>query len=157
QDRGRWDRDLIDEAVRLLERARALASPGPYQLEAAINALQAEAADEASTDWAQIVILYRELRRHRPTPVTLLNLAVATSFAAGPAAGLAILDAPELADHLADYRYFHAARADLLRREGRSEEAAAAYRLALALTGNEAERRFLARRLGDVGDSSAAD
>ncbi len=149
QDRSLWDRHLIAEASAALERAMALASPGPYQLEAAINGLHAEAASEVDTDWAQIVLLYRELSRRRPTPVTTLNLAVAVALAGGPAAGLELLDAPDLAAELAEYRYYHSARADLLRRLD-DPAAGDAYRRALQLTDSEPERRFLAQRLDQL-------
>lgn len=151
QDRRRWNRDLIEDGLAALDRALALGRPGPYQIEAAINAIHAEAADEADTDWPQIVALYRELGRYRPTPVTTLNLAVAVSFAQGPGPALDLLDAPELAARLDGYLYYHATRADLLRRLG-DPGAAPAYRAALAVAGNEAERRFLRRRLADLGE-----
>lgn len=153
QDRSQWDRDLITEALAILDRALALGRPGAYQIEAAINALHAEAATEEETDWPQIVALYRELQRHRPTPVTTLNMAVAVSFADCPAAALQILDEPELASRLDDYLYYHSTRADLLRRLG-DPAAVAVYRRALALTENEAERRFLNRRLAEIASSS---
>jgi RNA polymerase sigma-70 factor (ECF subfamily) len=150
QDRTRWDGELIAEADRALQRALALGRPGPYQVEAAINALHAEAPTAAETDWPQIEALYRELVRHRPTPVTTLNLAVAAALARGPEVGLELLDEPALADRLDTYPYYHAARADLLRRLGRSE-AAVAYRRAIEVTANEAEQRFLRRRLAELG------
>ena len=146
QDRSRWDRALIAEATSVLDRALALGHPGPYQLEAAVNALHADAATADDTDWAQIEILYRELSKRRPTPITTLNLAVATALARGPEVGLQLLDDPALAQRLDGYRYYHAARADLLRRLDRPESAEA-YRRALEVTANEPERRFLQRRL----------
>ena len=150
QDRDRWDSGMIDEAVAALDRALAFGVPGPYQMEAAINALHAQAPSADDTDWVQIAALYRELHRVRPTPVTTLNLAVAVSFASGAAAGLTMIDRSGLKDRLADYLYLHSARADLLRRLDRNDEAIAAYRLALDLAGNEAERRFLERRLEEL-------
>ncbi len=149
QDRSGWDRDLIAEGHRALEQALALTNPGPYQIEAAINALHAEAESEAETDWPQIAVLYRELQRHRPSPVTSLNHAVAIALSEGPEVGLRLLDAPELAGQLDGYRYYHAARADLLRRLG-DPAAGDAYRKALALCENEPERRFLNARLQEV-------
>lgn len=149
QDRSLWDGDAIATGTTALERAMALANPGPYQIEAAINALHAEATSETDTDWEEITVLYHELQRYRPSPITTLNLAVSTALATDVRAGLDMLDDPELAEQLADYRYYHAARADLLRRIGDSSSVDA-YRRALALTENEPERRFLHRRLEEV-------
>ena len=146
QDRGAWDRGAIAQALPLVDRALTLRRPpGPYALQAAIAAVHAEAATAAATDWRQIALLYGELARVLPTPVVKLNLAVAVAMADGPAAGLRIVDA--VASTLDDYHLLHAARADLLRREGRPDAAAAAYERALALATNPAERRFLERRL----------
>lgn len=156
QDRRRWNRPMIDEAVVVLDRALALANPGPYQLEAAINALHAEATSAADTDWPQIAALYRELHRHRPTSVTKLNLAVAVSFAVCPSAGLEILDQSELSSRLDNYLYYHSTRADLLRRMD-DPAAAEHYRRALALAENEVERRFLTRRLQELTNQTMAD
>lgn len=149
QDRGRWDRAMLTEGQTALDRAISLANPGPYQVEAAINALHADAASSDDTDWVQISALYHRLWHYRPTPVTKLNLAVSRALACSPEAGLELLDDPDLAGELEGYRYFHAARADLLRRLD-DPAAAEAYRAALALTGNESERRFLQRRLEEV-------
>lgn len=149
QDRSLWDADAIADGTAALGRALALANPGPYQIEAAINALHAEATSESETDWEEIAVLYQELQRYRPSPITTLNLAVSVALATDLRAGLDMLDDPELADQLADYRYYHAARADLLRRLG-DGSSADAYRRALALTENEPERRFLRRRLEEV-------
>ncbi|MCL4131243.1 UNVERIFIED_CONTAM: hypothetical protein GTU68_010755 [Idotea baltica] len=149
QDRSLWDQSLIADATATLDRALALETPGPYQLEAAVNALHAESKSEDDTDWPQIAMLYTALCRYRPTPVTLLNHAVAVALAEGPAVGLEILDEPELAASLHDYRYYHAARADLLRRLG-DPEAFAAYERALVLTESEPERRFLRRRIEEL-------
>ncbi|MEM9654144.1 MAG: DUF6596 domain-containing protein, partial [Actinomycetota bacterium] len=153
QNRSLWDRGLIAEGVEALDRALAFGNPGPYQIEAAINAVHAEAAEESETDWVQIVALYRELRRHRPTPITTLNLAVAVSYADSPSAALGMLDEPELASRLDDYLYYHSTRADLLRRLGHPA-AAEVYRRARTLTENEAEQRFLDGRLAELQSSS---
>ncbi len=148
QDRTLWDRRRIDEGTRVLERALTLRRPGPYQLQAAIAALHAEAARPEDTDWPQIAALYAELARVAPSPVVELNRAVAIAMADGPGAALPLLDRIEGLD---DYHLFHAARADLLRRLGRPADAAAAYERALAHATNEAERSFLERRLAEVG------
>ncbi|HEX5502278.1 MAG TPA: DUF6596 domain-containing protein [Thermomicrobiales bacterium] len=147
QDRDLWDRAMIAEGVALLDRALAQRRAGPYQIQAAIAALHDEAATSAATDWPQIAALYATLARLTPTPVVELNRAVAVALAEGPDRGLALLDRPALAAPLAAYHHYHAARADLLRRAGRREEALAAYARALELCQNTAERRFLQRRL----------
>lgn len=139
QDRSLWDRARIEEGRRLLDRALRLRRPGPYQLQAAIASLHLE--DE--TDWAQIAALYGELLARRPSPVVELNHAVAVAMAEGPDAGLALIDGIELPN----YHLLHAARADLLRRLDRDEEAAAAYGLALELAPTAPERTFLTERL----------
>jgi RNA polymerase sigma-70 factor, ECF subfamily len=144
QDRSLWDRDQIAAGRAALDRAIALRGRGPYVLQAAIASLHAD--DER--DWNEIAALYGELARLTGSPVVALNRAVAVAKAEGPEAGLALLD--ELDHDLADYQYLHAARADLLRRLERVEEARAAYERALALTTAEPERRFLARRLADL-------
>jgi RNA polymerase sigma-70 factor (ECF subfamily) len=145
QDRSLWDRQRIAEGLRVLERAFKLRAPGPYQLQAAIAALHTE----AETDWAQIAALYTQLARQTGSPVVELNRAVAVAMAEGPEHGLALLrDLP-----LDDYHLYHAARADLLRRLERLNEAAAAYRRALELAQTEPERRFLARRLEQLAGS----
>ena len=120
---------------------------GPYQLQAAIAALHAEAADAAVTDWAQMAALYDELARISPTPVVLLNGAVAVGMSEEPGRGLALIDELGASGALDRYRLFHAARADMLRRLGSRGAAAEAYRRALALTANGIERTFLERRL----------
>jgi RNA polymerase sigma-70 factor (ECF subfamily) len=148
QDRARWDHEAIDEGLATLDRAAALGSPGPYQLQAAIAALHDRAPRPEDTDWPQIATLYAVLLRIQPTPVVELNRGVAVAMADGPAAGLAIVDALE-AD-LEGYHLFHAARADLLRRLGRSVEAGAAYARARDLATNPRERAFLERRIGDL-------
>lgn len=150
QDRSLWDRAAIAEGTALLERALGTGPAGPYTLQAAIAALHAEAPDVARTDWAQIVGLYALLEAAEPSPVVALNAAVALAMRDGPAAGLARIEALLAARELADYQPAHAARADLLRRLGRRDEARAAYRRALALTALEPERRFLAARLAEV-------
>jgi len=144
QDRDRWDRDAIAEGIALTREALRR-RPGRYALQAAIAAVHAEAPRAEQTDWPQIVGLYDLLVQHAPTPVVALNRAVALAFAHGPAVGLSAMD--ELAEPLGDYHLFHAARADLLRRERRDAEAAAAYREALARCENDPERRFLEGRL----------
>jgi RNA polymerase sigma-70 factor (ECF subfamily) len=145
QDRARWDAPLITEATQLLDRALLLRGPGPYQVQAAIAALHAAAPDYTRTDWLQIRLLYDRLQALTPSPVVLLNRAVATRYVVGPEAALAEI-AP-LAAELDGYRLFHALRAGLLAGLGREEEAGAASERALALAGNPAERELLARRL----------
>ena len=145
QDRSRWDSGLADEATRLLDRAIALRRPGPYQVQAAIAALHAGAADYEQTDWRQIRLLYSRLATMAPSPVVLLNRAVATRYAFGPAEALAEIE-PLYAD-LDQYHLFHALRAALLTALGRAAEAAAASDRALALAANPAERDLLTRGL----------
>ena len=141
----------IAEGVALLEAALRRGRPGPYQLQAAIAACHATAADAADTDWAEIAALYDELARFLPSPVVELNRAVAVAMADGPEAGLALVDALEASGALAGYHLLPATRADLLRRLGRRTEAAAAYREALELASTDAERRYLDRRLAETG------
>lgn len=148
QDRGLWDRGLIEEGIALTKRALGLRPVGPYALQAAIAAVHAEAPDAASTDWRQIAALYDTLVVRSPTPVVALNRAVAIAMSVGPARGLAEIDALEA--RLDGYHLFHSARADLLRRLGRRDEAVAQYRRALDLCQNAAERRFLERRLAGL-------
>jgi RNA polymerase sigma-70 factor (ECF subfamily) len=150
QDRSRWDRDEIEEGQALLDRALRAGRPGAYQVQAAIAALHDAAERPAETDWRQIAALYGRLAALAPSPVVELNRAVAIAMADGPAAGLARLDALAGDDQLEAYPYFHAARADLLRRLGRLPAAAGAYRTALELTANEIERAFLLKRLAEV-------
>jgi RNA polymerase sigma factor (sigma-70 family) len=145
QDRARWDQALMTEATRLLDRALAMRGPGPYQVQAAIAALHAGAADYEHTDWPQIRLLYDRLQDLTPSPVVLLNRAVATRYVVGPEAALAEIS--PLAAELDGYRLFHALRAGLLAGLGRDDEARAASERALALAGNPAERELLARRL----------
>jgi RNA polymerase sigma factor (sigma-70 family) len=143
QDRTSWDQDLIGEAMRTLGAAFKLRQPGPYQVQAAIAALHAEAACYEQTDWPQIRLLYDQLQAMTPSPVVLLNRAVATRYALGPAAALAEVE--PLAAELDGYRLFHALRAGLLTALGREGEAGAATERALALAANPAERELLAR------------
>ncbi|MFI9081584.1 RNA polymerase sigma factor [Streptomyces sioyaensis] len=141
QDRGRWDRALIEEGQALVRRCLRRHQPGPYQIQAAINAVHSDAPTAAATDWAQILQLYDQLLALAPSPVVALHRAVAVAEVEGPPAALALVD--DLA--LDRYHLFHAIRADLLRRLGRTAEAAEAYERALDRTGNAAERRFLRR------------
>jgi RNA polymerase sigma factor (sigma-70 family) len=143
QDRTRWDRALIDEAVRLLDRALTRPGVGPYQIQAAIAALHAEAPDYERTDWVQIRLLYDRLQDLAPSPIVRLNQAVATRYVLGPEAALA--EITPLAAELDSYRLFHALRAWLLTGLGRDTEAQAAQERALALASNPAERELLAR------------
>lgn len=150
QDRGLWDRAMIDEGTRVLEQATRRRRPGPYQLQAAIAACHAAAEHPGATDWAEISALYAALARHEPTLVVQANRAVAVAMAEGPAAGLAILD--ELSEDSQGRRWhlLHACRADLLGKLGRTAEAGEAYRTALALDPPPAEREFLAGRLASL-------
>ena len=147
QDRSLWDRKRIDEGLRVLERAVTLRMAGPYQLQAAIAAVHAEAAGPDDTDWAQIAALYEELARAFPSPVVELNRAVAVSLSEGPAEALELVDRIEGLD---SYHLLHSTRGHLLGRLGREQEARAAYGRAFELASNEAERAFLARRVTDL-------
>ncbi|SFE59685.1 RNA polymerase sigma factor, sigma-70 family [Actinacidiphila alni] len=155
QDRTAWDRDLIAEGLSMVEDALLARRPGPYQIQAAIAACHAGAATADATDWRQIALLYRELARMAPSPVVELNRAVAVSMAEGPAAALPLVDALAAGGELAGYHLLPATRADLLRRLGDRTGAAAAYREAIALAPTPAERRFLGRRLAEVGGTAA--
>jgi RNA polymerase sigma factor (sigma-70 family) len=146
QDRSRWDRSAIADARALLRRAESMGRPGSYQLQADILATHAGAPSWEATPWHEIVALYDALHRLEPTPVVGLNRALALAERDGPAAGLSALD--PLATRLDGYHLFHAARGELLRRLGRTDEARAADRRALELTENPAERRLLEERLG---------
>jgi RNA polymerase sigma-70 factor (ECF subfamily) len=147
QDHSLWDRDRIDEGLRALDRAVRLRRPGAYQLQAAIAALHIEAADTGETDWAQIAGLYTALVQLSPSPVIELNRATAVGFAAGPEAGLRLLE-PLLGEPaLERYQPLHAAHAELLRRAGDTAGAARAYERAIALSANAVERDELERRL----------
>jgi RNA polymerase sigma-70 factor, ECF subfamily len=150
QDRERWDRAEIAEGIRVLDRAIRRGPPGPYRLQACIAALHAVAPTASATDWRRIVALYDRLLAVAGSPVVALNRAVAVAMAEGPAAGLALMDTLAASGELDGYHLLHAARADLLRRLGRTAEAAAAYRRALERTTNPVERAFLGRRLAEV-------
>jgi len=151
QDRSLWDRREIEMGFGLLERASRLGPPGAYQLQAAIAAEHAKAASPAQTDWLRIASLYDLLALANPSPVVELNRAAAMAMAEGPERGLELLDDPELAEQLAEYPPFWSARADLLRRAGRRDEAVKAYARALGVATNPVERRFLERRLSELG------
>jgi RNA polymerase sigma-70 factor (ECF subfamily) len=141
QDRGSWDRDLVAEGQAIVRRCLRQDQPGPYQVQAAINAVHSDAATAAGTDWRQILQLYDQLMFLAPSPVVALNRAVAVAEVEGPDAGLALVDGLDLGG----YHLFHAIRADLLLRTGRDAEAALAYEAAIARTENETERAFLRR------------
>src|SRR6058998_3381821 len=149
QDRRRWNRAQIEEALPLVEEALR-GGPGPYALQAAIAALHCQAARAEDTDWPQIVRLYDVLERLQPSPIVSLNRAAAVAMVDGPRPALALIEALAAAGDLDRYHLLHAARADLLRRIGSSAEAAKSYARALALVTNDAERRFLERRLREV-------
>jgi RNA polymerase sigma-70 factor, ECF subfamily len=146
QDRGRWDRDLIAEGQAIVRRCLRRDRPGPYQVQAAINAVHSDAPTAADTDWGQILQLYDQLLHLTPSPVVALHRAVAVAEVEGPEAALALVDGLRLDG----YHLFHAVRADLLRRLGRDAEAALAYEAAIARTGNAAERAFLERARRDL-------
>ena len=147
QDRSRWDRELIADGVAVLDEALALRRSGPYQVQAAIAACHATAADAAGTDWPQIALLYAELARIAPSPVVELNRAVAVAMADGIPAGLALVDGLAASGQLDGYHLLPATRADLLRRAGRVTEARTAYVQALELATTDADRRYLRDRL----------
>ena len=147
QDRSLRDRGQIQEGLALVEEALRIGRIGPYQLQAAIVAVHAEARTAAETDWAQITALYNELAQVNPTPVVLLNGAVAVGMSEGPGRGLSLIERLGVSGALDRYHLFHAARADMLRRLGSRSAAAEVYRRALALTANGIERTFLERRL----------
>jgi RNA polymerase sigma-70 factor (ECF subfamily) len=150
QDRALWNREQIERGERLLQQALGMRQAGPFQVQAAISATHASASSYAETDWHEITGLYRKLYQLQPSWVVKLNEAVALSFAEGPEEGLDALAELEQLELMDRYQPFHAARADLLRRAGKDEEAVVAYRRALELTGNAAERRFLESRLNDL-------
>jgi RNA polymerase sigma-70 factor (ECF subfamily) len=151
QDRSLWNREQIHEGLALVERALSSRRFGPYTLQAAIAAGHAEAPTAAATDWRQIVGLYDVLLRVEASPVVELNRAAAIAMRDGPEIGLALIDAILARGELADYHLAHSARADLCRRLGRTQEAIAAYECALALTTQAPERRFIERRLAELG------
>ena len=154
QDRSLWDREEIERGLGLLARASKAERPGPYQLKAAIAATHAETVLARETDWRAIVALYDRLLKLEPSPVVELNRAVAVAMADGPARGLDLLSEHRLVAALSSYHLFHLTRADLLRREGRTAEAAEAYRRANLLTTNLTEKSFLERRLRELEATS---
>ncbi|HUQ40178.1 MAG TPA: DUF6596 domain-containing protein [Acidimicrobiales bacterium] len=147
QDRSVWNTALVAEGHALVRECLRRNRPGPFQIQAAINAVHCDAAAMADTDWVQIVTLYDQLMAITPTPVVALNRAVALAEIEGPAIGLRDVDALRMPD----YHLFHAIRADLLARLGRTDEAAVAYDRAIALAGNDVERGFLEQRRGTLG------
>ncbi len=150
QDRGAWDAELVAEGHQLIrERLAARIAPGRYQILAAINAVHTSAHDVRDTDWSQIVALYDQLVRVDPSPIVVLNRAIAVAELDGPDVALATVD--RLEDRLAGYHAFHVTRADLLRRLGRSQESRAAYNKAIELAGNTAETAYLTRRRDQLG------
>jgi RNA polymerase sigma-70 factor (ECF subfamily) len=151
QDRSMWDRKAIEEGKLLIERALASRRVGPYAIQAAIAAVHADAPTAADTDWPQIVALYTVLARMEPSPIVELNRAVAIAMRDGPAAGLALIDQIMTRPELKNYHLAHSARAELCRRLGRGADAKAAYLRALDLVQQEPERRFLHRRLSELG------
>jgi RNA polymerase sigma-70 factor (ECF subfamily) len=153
QDRARWDAAAIREGARLVADALRCGRPGSYQLQAAIAAVHARATTPEQTDWRQVAVLYDRLMRIAPTPVAALNRAVAVAMADGPERGLALIDEVRGLDR---YHLLHAARADLLRRANRPDEAVRAYRIALELAQNGRERAFLERRLAELGGSAGS-
>ena len=146
QDRSLWDRGQVEQGRAVLDRALALHGHGPYIVQAAIASLHLE----EPRDWPEIAALYGELARLTDSPVVELNRAAAVGEASGPEAGLEIVDRLTV---LEDYRYLHSTRAELLRRLGRTEEACVAYRRAIALAGDDAERRMFERRLAELSSS----
>jgi RNA polymerase sigma-70 factor (ECF subfamily) len=150
QDRELWDRREIDTGLGLLERAARLGPLGLYVLQAAIAGEHARAAGPAETDWSRIASLYGLLAMAQPSPVIELNRAVAVAMAEGPEQGLELLDEPELAQALDGYQWFWSARADLLRRAGRTKQAMKEYERAVELATNPVERRFLENRLAEI-------
>jgi len=149
QDRTLWNRPQIDEALALVDEALR-GAPGPFALEAAIAAEHCKATRAEDTNWAQIVALYDLLEQLMPSPIVSLNRAVAVAMAKGPQPALELIDELAASGELDDYHLLHAARADMLRRLGSNDEAAASYETALRLAGNDSERRFLERRLNEV-------
>jgi RNA polymerase sigma-70 factor (ECF subfamily) len=150
QDRTQWDGVEIDEGIEWLDAALRRGRPGPYQVQAAIAACHATARTAGDTDWTEIAALYTELTRMTRSPVVELNRAVAVAMAEGPEAGLALVVDLDARGELQDYHLLAATRADLLRRMGRSDEAARAYERALELARSDADRRYLTRRLSEV-------
>lgn len=155
QDRSLWHQDQIAEGIRLVERALGRRNVGPYQLQAAIAAIHAEARTPAETDWKQIAALYALLEAGQGSPVIALNHAVALAMSEGLERGLALMDKLGACSELESYHLFHAARADLLRRMGRTGEALASYGKALTLTTNQVEIRYLGRRIAELGGKAS--
>ena len=155
QDRSLWNKAQIDEGVRVLDDALALQAPGPYQLQAAIAACHSTAANAEATDWRQIALLYGEWLRYEASPVIEANRAVAVAMAEGPVAGLVILEALRKDPQMESWYPLHIARGDLLKRAGRFPEATDAYRLALELEPNPAERRFVLKRVSQLEMANA--
>jgi RNA polymerase sigma-70 factor (ECF subfamily) len=152
QDRSLWDHQEIAEGLELIERALLQGRVGPYQLQAAIAAVHAEASSAEETDWAQITALYRELMRLNPSPIIALNHAAAVTMLEGPEAGLRLIEGVGRSGKLENYYLFHAARADVLRRLKRFAESTSAYERAIELTTNEVERRYMRRRIEKIAD-----
>ena len=151
QDRRLWNREQIAEGTRILKRALAKGPVGPYQIQAAISAVHSEAESHDATDWNEIALLYGKLHAIQPSPIVLLNAAVALSYSLSAEAGLSALEEMERTGELQDYQPYHAARADLLRRAGRRDAAAAAYRAAIDLSRNTSQQKFLQNRLRELG------
>ena len=151
QDRSLWDRDMIEEGLTLVERAFSSKPPGPYTLQSAIAALHAEAAPPEATDWAQITRLYSRLLRINPSPIIELNRAIAIAMHKGPEAGLQQIDAILERGDLDDYHLAHSARAELCRKLGRTNQARASWERAFALAQQDPERRFIQRKLSELG------
>ena len=156
QDRSKWDRKKIAEGIRLVEHALSLRRVGNYQIQAAIAAVHAEAETAKETDWPQIVALYRELMRINSSPIVALNHAVAVAMTGEVTKGLALMHEANANRKLEHYYLYHASRADLLRRLRRQDEAATAYRQALALTSNQIEQQYLRRRLREVVEKNGS-
>jgi len=157
QDRRAWSAAQIEEGLRLVSDAMAMRAPGPYQIQAAIAALHAQAKTPADTDWAEISLLYQGLLRWTPTPVVELNAAVALGMSTTLESALAWIARIEEGGELARYHLLPASKADLLRRLGRLDEAAASYRQAIELATNPAERRYLERRMAECARRSPCD
>ena len=154
QDRSLWNQAQIEEGTAVLEKALHMHQAGPYQIQAAISALHAEADTATATDWLQIALLYEALYQFTPSPIVQLNHAVAVAMAEGPMRGLALLDGLQDTAVLQNYHLYHAARADLLRRAGWFDEAAEAYAVAVELTQNEVEQNYLRKRLAEMEANS---
>src|SRR6266849_1321877 len=154
QDRSLWDAPEIEDGLRLVDRALRLHRVGVYQLQAAIAAIHAAAKTAAQNDWPQIVAIYKELMRITPSPIVALNHAAAVAMSEGFEKGLTLVEEAGASGKLDQYYLFHAARADLLRRLNRMEEAQAAYTRALGLATNRVEQQFIRRRLSEVTKSN---